>query len=210
MADCLECRLLFKHDGILEKGIEQAFEQEDLPRGMAERINISLDHEGRTVFSRLLKKRRTAAAVAMAAAIIVSLLVLTNFYRSPSPAFETLNQITLQAVADHLKGNRYTTFDARETEQALDLLTKELGFKVVLPDFEGMGCTLVGGRLCALGKCRAAYFVVEQNGRTGSLFIMDTNHIQFPMADGTRFDTSVKGCDTCVWKKHGQVYAMVF
>ncbi len=102
------------------------------------------------------------------------------------------------------------TFDAANLDQALAMLTKELGFQVLLPDLNSQDCVLLGGRLCALGNCRAAYFIIEKQGKTGSLFVMDTDFLKFDMADGSQFRTSLKGCDTQVWKDHGQVYAMVF
>jgi|GEM_PF-832202 len=212
MTGCPECRSLFIKDDILEKGIASTYAPEDLPRGIEERISISLDHDRQNFLNQVTGKKRSAAlaGAGLVAALIIFALFFTNFYSSPTPAFKDLNQITLQAATDHLKGNRYMSFDARETQAALSMLTKKLGFKVILPDLGYLGYTLVGGRLCAIGKCRAAYFVVEHDGKTGSLFIMDKNFIDFPMADGSRFTTNVKGCDTCIWKDHGQVYATVF
>jgi len=72
------------------------------------------------------------------------------------------------------------------------------------------GASLWGGRLCALGNCRAAYFLIEKQGKKGSLFIMTVDHLDFEIADGTRFVTTIKGCDTQVWKDNDQVYATVF
>jgi len=90
------------------------------------------------------------------------------------------------------------------------MLTEELGFNVRLPDLKMLDCTLMGGRLCTLGECRSAYFVVEHDGKPGSLFIMAENNIAFPIADGNRFNTWFNGCDTCIWKNNDQVYAMVW
>lgn len=210
MAVCPECRTLLEKDSILDQEIATAVTPQDLPRGMKERISISLDHDRQPFFTRFTGKYRSYAVAGFAAAMIIVTLIFTNFYSPAPPAFKDLNQITHQAVTDHLKGNRYMSFNAQKTEQALAMMTQTLGFKVMLPDLEQMGYTLIGGRLCALGDCRAAYFVVEHDGKTGSLFIMDTDYIKFSMTDGSRFTTSVKGCDTCVWKDHGQVYAMVF
>lgn len=209
IAICPECRTLLEQDTILDQGIAAAFTPEDLPRGMQDRISISLGHDRQNFFTRFTGKHRSFAGASLAAAMIIVTLFFINF-NSPTPAFKDLNQITRQAVTDHLKGNRHISFDAQKTEQALATMTQTLGFKVMLPDLDQMGYTLIGGRLCALGDCRAAYFVVEHDGKTGSLFIMDTDYIKFSMTDGSRFTTSVKGCDTCVWKDHGQVYAMVF
>ncbi|MCG8614740.1 MAG: hypothetical protein MI802_00880 [Desulfobacterales bacterium] len=212
MAVCHECEQLFKKDSELEQEISRAFSLVELPHSLADRVDVSLDHESKNRFlSVYLKKAGIAlTATSIFAGAIILVLSIIQYLSPGSPIFKDLNQISHQAVSDHLQGNRYMTFDARETEDALTLLTRELGFKVLLPDFDALGCVLLGGRLCALGDCRAAYLVVEKEGKAGSLFIMNTDHLAFDMTDGSRFLTSIKGCDTQIWKNHGQIYAMVF
>ena len=58
-------------------------------------------------------------------------------------------------------------------------------------------------------SCEAQLTSIK-SGKKGSLFIMDVDHLDFEIADKTRFSTTIKGCDTQVWKDDGQVYAMVF
>jgi hypothetical protein len=205
MTGCPSCEQLFNLDTRLEAGIQKGFSQEEVPKGLAEQISLSLKPE-RT--SRDAKLFMTAGAVL--AGLIILVLVLLPFETASPPNFKDLNQISLQAVKDHLNGNYYMSFNADQTGQALDRLTKELGFRVLLPDLSEYNCTLLGGRLCALGDCRAAYFILEKEGRTGSLFIMDTQHLNFDMAEGSRFNTRLKGCEADVWKDNGQIYAMVF
>lgn len=207
MAVCRNCERLFKIDDRLEQEIKTSFSQAELPEGFAGRISSAIDQDR----NRRISKRMIVAAGAAAIVLLIFFLNPLNFF-SPSKMepFSDLNQVSLQAVQDHLAGNRYMSFSAAEADHALDILTRELGFKVLLPDFNAHDCILLGGRLCALGNCRAAYFVLEKQGRTGSLFIMDTRFLNFDMADGSRFSTRIKGCDASVWKDNGQVYAMVF
>ncbi|MBU0971667.1 MAG: hypothetical protein KKC20_13520 [Proteobacteria bacterium] len=153
-----------------------------------------------------LRLRHTGFIAGIALLVLLTALL---FSLAP-PSFKDLEQISEQAVMDHLKGNRHTSFDAATLYQSLEMLKRELGFNVVLPDLNGQGCFLVGGRLCALGKCRAAYFVIEKQGKTGSLFIMNSNHLDSELSDGSRYTTTTKGCAAQVWKENGQVYAMVF
>ncbi len=212
MARCPACARMFRADLALEQTISKAFVQEETPRGLADQINLSLKHVGsRSFLHRFGITRKPAFALGgLAAGLILLALVLNQFLTPAAPSFKDLNQISLQAVSDHLKGNQHMTFDAANLDQALAMLTKELGFQVLLPDLNSQDCVLLGGRLCALGNCRAAYFIIEKQGKTGSLFVMDTDFLEFDMADGSQFHTSLKGCDTRVWKDHGQVYAMVF
>jgi anti-sigma factor RsiW len=214
MAACHECERLFIGDDTLEQGITRAFTLEDMPRGLADRVNATLDHETGNRFPSPLSKAPgiALASASLLAGLLILVLIFTNV-SPPSNSFKDLNQISRQAVTDHLKGNRQITFKADRRDQALALLTQKLGFKVLLPNLEALNCVLLGGRLCTLGNCKAAYFVIEKQGQggiVGSLFIMNTDHLAFDMAEGSRFMTSFKGCDTTVWKDHGQVYAMVF
>ena len=212
MEECPVCPRLYKVDLALEQTISKAFVQKEIPRELAAQISLSLEHGGSLSFlSRFGMAQKPAFALGgLAAGLILLALVLTQFLIPTAPSFKDLNQISLQAVSDHLKGNQYMTFDAAEVDQALAMLTKELGFQVLLPDLNSQDCILLGGRLCSLGKCKAAYFIIKKQGKTGSLFVMDTDFLEFDMADGSQFHTSLKGCDTRVWKNHGQIYAMVF
>ncbi len=209
MAACHDCERMFQKDDTLERCITRSFAMKDLPRGLADRVDATLEHESGRRFSGPLNRPIALASASLLAGLLVLVLIFTNV-STPSNTFKDLNQISRQAVTDHLKGNRHMTFDAKQTDQTLAHLTQNLGFKVLLPNLATLDCVLLGGRLCTLGDCKAAYFVIEKQGKTGSLFIMNTDHLAFDMADGSRFVTSLKGCDTRVWKDHGQVYAMVF
>lgn len=205
--NCRECDQLYTLDSGLEQEIAAAFALQEVPQGLKDRISQGLDHEVSQPFFTPVKALKYTGLVAGLAVLIV---ILSIVFTSPVPSYKNLEQISEQAVKDHLKGNWQISFDTTTLYQALEMLTRELGFKVLLPDLSSQGCLLVGGRLCALGKCRAAYFILEQQGKKGSLFVMDTSHLGFDMADGTRFTTQLKGCNAQVWKDNGQVYAMVF
>ena len=148
--------------------------------------------------------------IGWAAGIMVLVMILVSVFALKPPSFKSLEQISDQAVMDHLKGNQKISFDATTLFQALEMFRIELGFNVLLPDLDAQGCFLVGARLCALGNCRAAYFLIEKQGKKGSLFIMAVDHLDFEISDGTQFFTTIKGCDTHIWKDNDQVYATVF
>lgn len=204
---CRHCRDLFQVDERLEAELKAAFKPENPSQKLFEQIDMRIDDAPAPLPDPASRRWRIRLA-GIAAGIL--LLLGTGFHvlYDPAPAFTSLNQLSLQAVGDHLKGNRQIQFEMADFPLHLDRLKKELGFNVILPDLEGF--IILGGRLCGLGRCKAAYFVFERDGRTGSLFIMDYDLLNFRMADGSRFFDRIKGCDTHIWKDNGQVYAMVF
>ena len=206
MAQCRSCERLFHCDSRLEDAIRKGMRMEELPRGLAEKISASLDQQSPSRPS--IRTKAVIASLALLAVVLIAFYF--PFSQKPAHQFKDLNQIGTDAVRGHLAGNRHMTFTAEDIDQALSLLTEELGFQVLLPDLEHLGCTLRGGRLCGLGKCRAAYFILDRNGKAGSLYVVDTRFLSFGMADGSRFNTRIKGCEADVWKENGQVYAMVF
>jgi hypothetical protein len=61
-----------------------------------------------------------------------------------------------------------------------------------------------------LGRCKIAYLFYRKEQKLSSLFILDYGHMDFEMADGSRFSNDLKGFHTDIWKEKGQVYAMVY
>ncbi len=212
---CSDCQQLYDLDTQAGQVITLAFANRELPRGLAARIDKHLEMAP-SVSNRFLPKPghlewvTPLKTTGWVAGLMVLVMILVGLLTLHSSSFKNIGQISKQAVTDHLKGNREISFDATTLYQALEMFNRELGFNVRLPDLDTQGCFLVGGRLCAFGNCRAAYFVIEKQGKKGSLFIMDMDHLDFEIADKSHFTTSIKGCDTQVWKENGQVYAMVF
>jgi hypothetical protein len=210
---CPDCRRLYDLDTQAEQGIALAFATRELPRDLADQIDQRLDLEMNLETTPSKYRPKPFAALKYTgwiAGFMGVVIILAGIFTLQPPSFKSLEQISNQAVMDHLKGNRKISFDADALFQALEMFKRELGFNILLPDLAAQGCFLVGGRLCALGNCKAAYFVIEKQGKNGSLFIMDVDHLEFEVADGTRFSTTIKGCDTQVWKNNDQIYATVF
>jgi len=211
--NCPDCQKLYDLDTQAEQGISLAFASQELPRGLADKIDQQLDIEMNRRTPPTKYRPTPFAALKYTgwiAGFMVVVVILAGVIALKPPSFKSLEQISHQAVMDHLKGNRKISFDAEALFQGLEMFKRELGFNVLLPDLTARECFLVGGRLCALGSCKAAYFVVEKKGRKGSLFIMDMAHLDVEIADGTRFFTTIKGCDAQVWKDNDQIYATVF
>jgi hypothetical protein len=204
MAGCESCRNLYSADAMLEKQIESAFFQQELPGSLEHQICQSLDHDPMPRVS--TKKRTMAVAVVFSLVFVLGgmLLFFTPF------RYKNLQELSKTAVSRHLSGDTTMTFNADAIEQALAMMSRELKFNVVLPDLPDKGYVLLGGRLCVLGKCKIAYLFYEKDQKLSSLFILDYGHLDFEMADGSRFSNDLKGFHTDIWKEKGQVYAMVY
>ncbi len=203
LKECKSCENLYKIDIRLEKSIQSAFHQHEIPRGLYDQIELTLDHAKKPV---MLTKLRLTGLVAAFSLILVAVYMV--FFEPPF-RYQNLQQLGKKAVFVHLKGNTTISFNDDKIEQAVVMLSKELKFNVIFPDLKGQGYNLLGGRLCALGKCKAAYLFFEKKKELCSLFIMDYDHLGFEMADGSRFSNIIKGCPTDIWKEKGQIYAMV-
>lgn len=201
--ECPSCSRLYAIDEGLETAIQSAFLQEELPKGLVDQIDLNLDHAGPQVRVTRLKIAGLVAGLAL-----IPLIVFMVFFNKPF-RYQNLQQLSENAVFSHLKGNQAMSFTADEVEQAVAMLSRELKFKVILPDLKDQGYVLLGGRLCALGKCKIAYLFYEKQKKVSSLIIMDYDHLDFEMADGSRFSNDIRGCHTDIWKEKGQVYAMV-
>jgi len=201
---CNRCRNIYNLDGQLEKSIESTFHLQDIPRGLYEQIELTLDHEKPPVTP--AKHRLTGLVAVLALILVVVFVALSNIpFR-----YQNLQQLSVAIVASHLKGNQAMSFTADTIEQATAMLSRELKFNVILPDLTDQGYVLLGGRLCVLDKCKTAYLFYKKDIKISSLFIMDYDHLNFEMADGSSFSNDIKGYHTDIWKEKGQVYAMVY
>lgn len=204
LAACAECRNIFHADLQLEARVKNAMNREDPPPELYARINETLDRKSSRSFSTAWKVSALTAAVSLLAVFLYA-----GIFSGPH-RFKNLQELSSEAVSMHLDGNTRMTFNAARIDEALMTLSRELRFNVVLPDLSAEGYVLLGGRLCTVGDCRAAYLFYEKNSKIGSVFIMDYSQLEFEMADGSRYHNVVKGYRTDIWKANSQVYAMVY
>ncbi|MCF6248934.1 MAG: hypothetical protein L3J69_16485 [Desulfobacula sp.] len=200
---CADCEQIYLLDTGLETQINGAFARQDVPIHLEALIESDLDHATGPPFLTIKKITGLVAAIGILVAFFY--LNLNTPFR-----FQNLQQLSENAVLQHLNGDFTMTFDASRLDQTISMLSKELKFKVILPDLTARGYILLGGRICAFGKCRAAYLFYKNQEKVCSLFIMDYDRLEFEMADGSRFNNILKGCKTDIWKENGQVYAMVY
>jgi anti-sigma factor RsiW len=201
---CETCRKFYHIDENLEDTIGLACRPVEVPKGLYDQIELTIDHA--KIPARLTKRHFAGFAAGIA---LVFAMAAMAFFNKPFQ-YENLQQLSESAVVRHLDGNTAMSFTADEVEASVAMLSRELKFNVIIPDLRNQGYVLLGGRLCVLGKCRIAYLFYEKQNKTCSMFIMDYENLDFEMADGSRFSNEIKGCHTDIWKEKGQVYAMVY
>ncbi len=199
---CADCKRLYMMDTGIEKDIRTGFFCEELPKDLMDRIDTALDG-ARTP----LRLNRPVIATLTAGIILMAVFFFMNSNRPFR--YPDLYHLGENAVLTHLKGNTTLSFTPDKLDEALTMMRKELEFDVILPDLPEKGYTLLGGRLCFVGKCRTAYLFYQKSGQTVSLFILSHDHLGFEMAEGTENHFEIKDCRADIWKENGQVYALV-
>ncbi len=201
---CETCRKVHGIDKQIETMVLESFETFAVPDSLVQSFEIKLDARKKKNFSRKLNYGYLipAGVMLLIVTIFTHLMITGN-------TFGDLQHLSDHAVQDHLKGNYKLTFNAQEAKDALSRYSRELGFKVVLPELDAAGYTLLGGRRCVLGKCDVVYLVYQKDGAASSLFILDSDHLGFQMGSGGSYKDVIKGCCVKIWKENGQVYALV-
>ena len=199
---CTSCKRLYMTDTGFEKEIRSVFLWQEIPKDLMDRIDTALDG-ARTP----LRLNRPVIATLTAGIILMAVFFFMNSNRPFR--YPDLYHLGENAVLTHLKGNTTMSFTPDKLNEALYMMRKELEFDVILPDLREKGYTLLGGRLCFIGKCRTAYLFYQKSGQTVSLFILSHDHLGFEMAEGTENHFEIKDCRADIWKENGQVYALV-
>jgi anti-sigma factor RsiW len=201
--DCMSCKKLHHVDKELEGIIKKEFLAEEVPPGVAQRIDAGLrKKEDNSVFFEI-HFRKLIPAVAVP-------LVVLFFILSYLPSdFKNLQQISDLVVQHHLKSDYEMTFTENEIKQGVAMLNRELGFKVIIPDLSREGYQLLGGRQCKLERRDVAYILYENQERIHSLFVLNSKYLGFDMAEGGSYKDVNKGCTINIWKANSQIYALV-
>ena len=199
---CAACKRLYIMDTGLEKDIRSGFLCEEIPKDLLCRIDTALDGAKTP-----LRLNRPVIATLAAGILLTAVFFFMNSSRPFR--YRNLHHLGENAVLTHLKGNTAMSFTPDKLDEALAMMRDELEFDVILPDLSEKGYTLLGGRICFIGKCRTAYLFYQKSGQTVSLFILNNNHLDFKMAEGMENHFEIKNCRADIWKENGQVYALV-
>lgn len=210
MANCKACADLYAIDQAMENNIKSSFSQEQLPDGLYDQVDITINHAQTTKPQTTKPMVNKYSMAGLAAGFILVVVMATFFFLNQPFQYKNLQQLGETAIFKHLDGNTTMVFTADKMDHALVTMSKTLKFNVTLPDLNAQDYVLLGGRSCVLGKCKIAYIFYKRQDKISSLFILGYDQLAFEMADGSRFSNDIKGYHTDIWKENGQVYAMVY
>lgn len=176
---CADCEQIYLLDTDIENRIDAAFVQEEIPSDLETKIDASLNLASHNPF--VFTKKMTGLVAGIGAILVITYLSIFN---NDPFKFQNLQQLSEKAILRHLKGDTTMTFDAAHIEQAIGMLSKELKFKVILPDLADKGFILLGGRICAVDKCRTAYLFYKNKEKPALylLWIMTVLNLKWPTA----------------------------
>lgn len=203
LASCPECSALYSLDKGLDQKIQSALTPVDVPNRLINQIESALDEAAPAG-----RISRLKLAGVLLASIVICFFLLQLLVDKPF-RYQNLQELSESIITSHMQRNTRMTFKSG-TPDAEAMLSRELKFNVIFPDLTDKGYVLLGGRLCVLGKCKIAYLFYEKQNKISSLIILNYDHLDFEMAEGSRFSNSLKGYHTDIWKKNSQVYAMVY
>jgi anti-sigma factor RsiW len=188
-------------DAILKKGMQTV----EPPPGLIVRARHKIEFESRPRTFRFLRLSWKTAVPALSMAALVLVMLLNPF----SGHLQTIDEIVMHSIANHLDTGMEMAFRAGEIADVGQWFTQRLGYAVRLPDLKRLGLNLLGGRKCVLGKINAALLFCNSKGKRASLFVINQNDVGLRF-DGDRKYTVEEGdFKVTVWKESGMVYAMV-
>ncbi|MBU0680285.1 MAG: hypothetical protein KKD73_02575 [Proteobacteria bacterium] len=113
------------------------------------------------------------------------------------------------ALHDHVSPEAMA-FTAQEVAGIPAWYEAKMGQAIALPDMVGRGFTLVGGRVCKLGKCNAAFLTYMRGNQKASLFILPAGDAaKMNMEPGRIYSLTMNGNEVEFWKGHGQLHTLI-
>lgn len=204
MQHCPDCRKLYELDEELEAVIRRELVPVGAPASLEKRIDLGLERTApRRVFS---FPRFLVPALAIAGLLLLFFVPRPDPHRSH--AFASFAELGRVAAQDHRSATSMA-FTAPEVADIPAWFAAKVGYPITLPDMAGRGLTLVGGRVCDLGACKAAYLIYRHGDTKVSLFILPAADARMGMEPGRSYTLSMEGNDFEFWQANGQLYTLV-
>ena len=202
---CQTCEELYQSDMTLDAILKKGMQTVEPPPGLIVRARHKIESESRPRTFRFLRVSWKTAVPVLSMAALVLVMLLNPF----SGHLQTIDEIVMHSIANHLDTGMEMAFRAGEITDVGQWFTQRLGYAVRLPDLKRLGLNLLGGRKCVLGKINAALLFCNSKGKRASLFVINQNDVGLRF-DGDRKYTVEEGdFKVTVWKESGMVYAMV-
>lgn len=204
MQKCPDCRRLYELDEELEGLIRREMIPVEVPARLAKKIDMGINSSApKKVFAFPWK---FVPALALAALLVLLLNPFEDHHsRHGFSTFEELGRVALQ---DHVS-NEAMAFTAQEVTDVPAWFEDRMGQAISLPDLVSRGFTLVGGRICKLGKCNAAYLTYRHGNKKVSLFILPAGDAKMAMEPGRSYSLTMNGNEFEFWKTEGQLHTLI-
>ncbi len=204
MQKCPECRKLYKLDEELEGLIRKEMIPVEAPPSLAKKIEMGINSSKPKRFCGW--SWRFIPALAIAALLVLFLNPFQGQHgRGGFYSFEQLGNVALQ---DHVS-TEALAFAAHEVADIPAWYEAKMGYAVSLPDMAARGFTLVGGRICKLGNCDAAYLIYRRGNKKVSLFILPAADAKMAMEPGRSYTLTMNGTEFEFWKAQGQLHTLI-
>ncbi len=204
MQNCPECRKLYALDEELEGLIRREMIQVEVPPHLEKKIEMGIT---RTPPRKVLPFPWQAVPALAIAALLV--LFLNPFWdhhsRHGYSSFEDLGRVALEG---HVS-TEAMAFAAHEVADIPAWYEAKMGYHISLPDMVSRGFTLVGGRICKLGDCNAAYLTYVRDNKKVSLFILPAGDANMVMEPGRAYSLTMNGNEFEFWKANGQLHTLI-
>lgn len=204
MQKCPECRKLYELDEELESLIRREMIPIEAPSNLAKKIEMGINSSSPKKIFVFPWKFMPILAIAA-----VFFLFLNPFQtRHDGGGFHSFEQLGKVALQDHVS-TEAMAFVAHEVADIPAWYEAKMGYPISLPDMAGRGFTLVGGRICKLGNCDAAYLTYLRDNKKVSLFILPAADAKMAMEPGRSYSLTMNGNEFEFWKGQGQLHALI-
>ncbi len=203
MQKCPDCRKLYELDDELEGLIRRGMIPVEAPPGLGKKIEMGINSSNPKNFFPWSWSFIPALAIA---GLLV--LFLNSFFDQHGGGFYSFEQLGNVALQDHVS-TEALAFVAHEVADIPAWYEAKMGHAVSLPDMAARGFTLVGGRICKLGNCDAAYLTYRRGNKKVSLFILPAADAKMAMEPGRPYILTMNGNEFEFWKAQGQLHNLI-
>ena len=200
---CERCRKIYALDRRLEHILADSLRPEPVSDHLLTMLEKNLEDDQRRGH-----RFPGRAWFLLPAAALLGILLLFVLHPLNRQGLRSLDEIGRLAFADHHNIQQVEFMHGNPDELAARFSAK-LGFPVQIPQVIGKGYRFIGGRICLLGRCRAAWLVYGHGATRVSLFILDADDLAFSLARPKKYILQYADNTVKIWQKHGQVYALV-
>lgn len=197
-ASCPACGPLLQKDEHLERCISHHLAAEPLPKGLKNRIDLSLDRTD----------TRKSPRKMVVGGMLLCCLLAALFFVIPGNHYPALEQLGGYAVADHLDHSFQESY-FNPVDDESQWMTQHIGEPVQSLQPLPPGSVIRGARPCYLGDCLAMHVIYESNGKIISIFIIAPDQVDFSLKHGEIYTVKSDNNSIKFWRQKEHVYAMV-